>query len=138
MTDLAIALPPTWRRTSAPDHGVLVAARAATVPPSGFRPEVVLRCGPASLEALARRLHDFAVEDTDELDLFGRDVSYRRFAHRVGGVDVVCVQWSWHADGPMTEPAITLTGSVARSEYADYCEVFEAIAETVELGPRAA
>ena len=137
-TDLGIALPPSWRRTAAPDRGVLVSARAPNLPVSGFRPEVVLRFGSASLGDLARELNDFAVEDEDEFDLFGHDVSYQRFAHRVGEVDVVCDQWSWHADAPTTAPDVTLTCSVARQDYWDYCDVFEAIAETVDLGPRAA
>ncbi len=113
-------------------------ARAATVPPSGFRPAVVLRSGATPLEDLTRLLHDFAIEAEDDLDLFGRHVSYRRFAHRVGEVDVVCDQWCWQVDGPMTEPAITLTGTVARQDHGDYYGVFEAIARTVDLGPRAA
>jgi hypothetical protein len=136
-TDLGIALPPSWRRTSAPDRGVLVSARAATVPASGFRPEVVLRCDSAPLDELAGRLHDFALEDQDAFDLMGHDVSYRRFAHRVGGVDVLCDQWAWET-GPVTGLGVTLTCSVAREDYWDYCDVFEAIAETVDIGPRAA
>ena len=64
-------------------------------------------------------------------------MSYRRFAHRVGEVDVVCDQWSWPAM-PRQAPDVTLTCSVARQDYWDYCDVFEAIAETVDLGPRAA
>ncbi len=109
---------------------MLVSARAGTTPTSGFRPELALRCGSPPLEDLARRLQDFALEDEDEFDLFGHDVSYRRYAHRVGGVDVVCDQWSWSAAG------VTLTCSVAREDYWDYCDVFEAIAEAVDLGPR--
>ncbi len=133
-SDLGIALPPTWRRTAAPDQGVLVAARAATTPASGFRPQLVLRCDSPPLDDLARRLRDFALEDDDDFDLFGQDVSYRRFAHRLGAVDVVCDQWSWAAsDSP---GQVTLTCSVARQDYWDYCDVFEAVAETVDLGPR--
>lgn len=142
--DLGIALPPSWRRTTDPDRGVLVAARAAAVPASGFRPELVLRCASATpplaswrqgeLDDLARRLRDFVVEDDDEFDLLGHDVAYHRFAHRVGPVDVVCDQWGW-LPGPL---GVTLTCSVAREDYWDYCDVFEAIAETVHIGPQAA
>jgi hypothetical protein len=132
--DLGIALPRAWRRTSAPDRGVLVAARAAAVPVSGFRPELVLRSGSPTLEDLAVRLHDFALEDEDAFDLLGHDVAYRRFAHRVGVVDVLCDQWAWLQD----ERDLTLTCSVAREDYWDWCDVFEAIAETVEIRPRAA
>jgi hypothetical protein len=42
-SQLGIAVPPTWRRRSDPDHGVLVAARATQLPASGVRPELVLR-----------------------------------------------------------------------------------------------
>jgi hypothetical protein len=156
-TDLGIALPSSWRRTSAPDRGVLVSARAATVPASGLRPELLLRCSPVAaslaewrrqeLRDLAARLHDFVVEDEDE-------IAYRRFAHRLGPVDVMCDQWAWRDEravtglvagqvtgqvtGPVTGLGVTLTGSVAREDYWDYCGVFQAVAETVDIGPRAA
>jgi len=141
---LGIALPPTWRRRSDPDRGVLVAARATQVPPSGFRPELVLRYARVdddlttwreeAMGELADRLDDFDLEDDDEFDLLGNQVAYRRFAHRVGAADVVCDQWAWLARGV----GVTLTCSVAREEYADYCEMFETIAETVDLLPDAA
>ncbi len=142
---LGIAVPPTWRRRSDPDHGVLVAARATQVPPSGVRPELVLRyCRvpdddltawrEAAMGELADRLDDFALEDDDEFDLMDDRVAYRRFAHRLGAADVICDQWAWLTDGV----GVTLTCSVAREEYADYCDVFEAIAATVDLMPDAA
>ncbi len=142
--DLGIALPSTWRRRSDPERGVLVAARASTLPASGVRPELTLRCVPvdeelvdwraAAMIDLAARLDDFDLEDVDDFDLLGHEVAYRRFAHRVGPADVLCEQWAWLADGL----GVTLTCSVAREDYPDYCDVFEAIAETVELEPRAA
>ena len=61
-------------------------------------------------------------------------MSYHRFAHRLGAADLLCDQWSWLVDGL----GVTLTCSVAREDYPDYCDVFEAIAETVSIGPRAA
>jgi hypothetical protein len=138
---LGIAVPPTWRRRSDPDHGVLVAARATQVPPSGVRPELVLRYARVdddltawredAMGELADRLTDFALEDDDEFDLMGQQVAYRRFAHRLGTAEVVCDQWAWLAEGV----GVTLTCSVAREEYADYCDVFETIAETVDLLP---
>lgn len=84
-----------------------------------------------AMSELADRLVDFAVEDDDEYDLLGHRVAYRRFAHRLGVADVICDQWAWLAEGI----GITLTCSVAREEYAEYCDVFEAIAETVDLLP---
>ena len=63
--------------------------------------------------------------------------TYRRFAHRVGAADrCSCDQWAWPVGS--AEQGVTLTCSVARDDYPDYCDVFEAIAETVDLGPRAA
>ena len=142
--DLGIALPPSWRRTSDPEHGVLVSARSPSVPASGVRPALSLRCTPVveTLEAwreqemaeLAGRLEAFEVEDEDSYELMGSDVAYRRFAHRVGSADVLCDQWAWLADGL----GVTLTCSVAREDYWDYCDVFETIAETVDLSRPAA
>ena len=144
--DLRIALPPTWRRRSDPDHGVLVSARATALPVSGVRPELTLHCTPVddplrqwreqAMAALAGRLHGFDLEDDDEFDLLGHDVAYRRFAHRVGAADLLCDQWAWVVE----RLGITLTCSVAREDYWDWCDVFEAIAATVDLttlaGPR--
>ncbi len=136
--DLGIALPRSWRRTSDPERGVLVSARAPRTPASGFRPHVVLRCAPVpetlgawqeqEMSELAGRLAAFEVEDEDCFDLLGHDVAYHRFAHRRGAVDVLCDQWAWLVDGL----GITLTCSVAREDYWDYCDMFEAVAETVE------
>lgn len=140
---LGIAVPPTWRRRCDPDHGVLVAARATRLPASGVSPDLVLRCSRVddnedltawrerAMGELADLLVDFALEDDDQFDLLGHDVAYRRFAHRVGTADVLCDQWAWLAEGV----GLTLTCSVAREDYPDYCDVFEAIAETVDLLP---
>jgi hypothetical protein len=113
---------------------VLVSARAPTAPASGFRPEVVLRCDAADLGDLAAGLDDFALEDEDAFDLMGHDVAYTRFAHRVGSVDVLCDQWVWQ----VRSLSVRLTCSVAREDYWDWCDVFEAIAETVDIRPMAA
>jgi hypothetical protein len=136
--DSAIILPPRWRCTSDPERGVVVVARQASVPPSGVPPEVVL-CrtrvdGPLAswrsqaLDGLAERLDGFDLEDEDDIELDGRDVAYRRFAHRVGLAALVSDQWAWLADGV----GVTLTCTVAREDYAYYCDVFEAVAETVD------
>jgi hypothetical protein len=142
--DLGVTLPAGWARRSDPDHGVLLAARSPTPTPSGVRPEVTLRCAPVAedlatwrddaLAELGDRLVDFEVEDADDYHLDGHPVAYRRFAHRVALGGVVCEQWSWTVDGL----GVTLTGSVAREDYPAYCELFEQIAETVDLGAPAA
>lgn len=147
LAHLSVCVPSTWRHRRGADvgHGVLVAARAPALPPSGVRPELVLRTAAvdhagaeewrrAALAGLAQRLVDFALEDDDVYDLDGHEVHYHRFAHRVGVADVLCDQWSWLADGL----GVTLTCSAARVDYPDWCDVFEAVSETVELGRRAA
>ncbi|MCW2793639.1 MAG: hypothetical protein JWO76_2737 [Nocardioides sp.] len=136
--DVAISVPASWRRTSDPACGVLVAAAAATLPASGFRPSVRLTCQPApgdadawsaqSVADLRSTREDFALEDEDGYDLGGHEVGYRRYAHRLRGTDVLCDEWAWLLDGV----GLVLTCSVAREEYVDYCDVFEAIAQTVE------
>jgi hypothetical protein len=138
MTSPGICLPPRWRRTSDPARGVVVAARAPELPASGVRPELVLRCVPVAdgldpwrdgaVAELAARLDDFELEDEDRYELAGHQVSYRRFAHSATLDDLVCDQWAWLVDGR----GLTLTCTVAREDYADYCDVFEAIAETLD------
>lgn len=144
IADLTIALPPRWRRRADPDHGVLVHARAPVVPSSGTAPELVLRCAAVdgdlaswrreALDELAAQLPDLDVEDEDVFDLEGREVVYARFAHRLGLADLVSEQWSWRVGGV----GFTLTGTVAREDYEDWCDVFEAVAATFEPGSRAA
>jgi hypothetical protein len=139
--DVRISVPASWRRTSDPACGVLVAATATTVPPSGFRPSVRLRCEPAPDAASAWSAHcvselrstreEFALEDEDDYDLGRHHVGYRRYAHRLRGADVLCDEWAWLVDGI----GFVLTCSVAREDYLDYCDVFEAIAQTVEPPP---
>ena len=142
--DIGICLPVTWRRRSALAHGVVVSARSTVLPASGVHPELTLRCVPVDTDLetwraeaigeLAARLVDFDVEDDDAFELLGRPVAYHRFAHRLGSADVLSDQWAWLSDGL----GVVLTCSVAREDYPDYCDVFEAIAETVSVGPRAA
>lgn len=137
--DISVALPRRWATRTDPDHDVVVAARPPVLPPSGFPPEIVLRSVPVeaglgawredAMAALDIQLDRFEVEDSDEFDLDGQPVVYRRFAHRVGGIDVICDQWAWLVDGV----GVTLTGSVAREEYAAYCDVFEDVATTVSV-----
>lgn len=144
IADLTIALPPRWRRRADPDHGVLVHARAPSVPPSGTAPELVLRCAAVdgdltswrreALDELAARLPEMDVEDEDVFDLEGREVVYARFAHRLGLAELVSEQWSWRVGGV----GFTLTGTVAREDYEDWCDVFEAVAATFEPDSRAA
>jgi len=137
--DVALALPRQWitRRQPAPD--IVVLSRARTVPASGFRPELVVQSQPVTgdLEswcddtatALREQWDRLELEDDDVFDLNGHRVGYRRFAHVVGAVDVMCEQWSWLVEGH----GITLTCSVAREDYLDYGDLFEQVADTVEI-----
>ncbi|MGA8845498.1 MAG: hypothetical protein WB471_02665, partial [Nocardioides sp.] len=154
---LGLAVPLTWRRRSDPDRGVLLAARATWLPPSGVRPELVLRICRADagedltawrervMGELADLLVDFALEDGgegSEYDRTGHPVAYRRFAHRLGSTDVLCDQWAWllveAGVGAGVGVGITLTCSVAREEYGEYCDAFQAIAASLDPSPEAA
>ena len=136
--DPAIILPPRWRCSFEPERGVVVTARQASIPPSGVPPELVLcrtrvddslaSWRTRALAGLAERLEAFELEDEDDLELDGREATYRRFSHRTGLADLVSDQWAWVVDGV----GVTLTCTVAREDYADYCDVFEAVAETVD------
>ncbi|MFC4784467.1 hypothetical protein ACT8ZV_08335 [Nocardioides sp. MAHUQ-72] len=138
--DLGIAVPRGWRRSADPAHGLLLAARASVLPKSGFRPTLTLRCEPvtgdraawrdAALREAAESLPAFEVEDADEFELAGRDVSYRRYAHAAGSADVICEEWAWQLDGL----GVVLTGAVAREDYPDHCDLFEAVAEAFDPG----
>ena len=76
----------------------------------------------------------YDLEDEDTFELGGHDVVYRRFSHTVAGVPVLSDQWLWVVDGLGHQ----LLGTVAADEYADYCDVFESVAETFdpEVGGR--
>lgn len=142
--EILVDLPVRWHRRDEPDRGVVVAARPRRVPASGLCPEVVVRCTTVAddlvawradaIAALGRQLVDFALEDEDGFPLGDHEVAYRRFAHRSGPWDVLCEQWAWLVDGL----GVTLTCSVAREDYPTFCDVFEAIAETLDVLPSAA
>ncbi len=138
---LTLAVPRRWATFDDPAPGVALVSRAPTPTPSGFTPELTLRTGPVdaptlaewrreAMAALALQLDDLEVEDTDEVDLDGEPVGYARFSHLIGGIDVVCDQWAWLRGGI----GVTLTGTVARVDYADYADLFEDVAATVRTG----
>lgn len=132
--DVVVKVPRQWITRSDPERGIVLAARARVVPTSGFAPGLVLLTAPAvidTVEALRAQLRDVEVEDSDSFDLDEHPVTYLRFSHRVGDTDVLCDQWQWSVEGTV----VTLTGSVARDDYADYCDLFEEVAATVELRP---
>lgn len=108
------------------------------MPPSGVHPEVVLTVEPVgapldvwradALAELAQVLDDFELDDAEDYELEGRPVAYRRFAHRHVLADLVSEQWAWLLD----RTGLVLSCTVAREDYAAWCEVFEAVAATVE------
>lgn len=144
LPEVTVCLPPRWRRRSDPDRGVLLHARAPAPPPSGVHPEVVLRVEPVAaplvawraeaLTELANRLYDFELDDVEDYELEGRPVAYRRFAHRIAVADLVSEQWAWQVGGT----GLVLTCTVAREDYAAWCDVFESIAATLDPGLDAA
>lgn len=142
---VTLALPRRWTTRDDPAPGVVLLARAPSPTAAGLIPELVLRTGPIgddltldewreeAMAALGTQLRDLEIEDSDLVDLDGEPARYLRFGHRLGDVDVLCEQWAWLYDGL----GVTLTGSVARADYADYCDLFEDVAATVRLVRRA-
>jgi len=138
-----IAVPPHWRRSADPGNGVLVSARCPVAGPTGVVALIRLEVEPVSgslprwraedLRTTATRRTDFELDDEDDYDLDGREVSYRRFAFRRDADDLLCEQWAWLEDGL----GYTLTCTVGRADYLDYCDVFEAVAATFDPQPPA-
>jgi hypothetical protein len=138
-----VRLPGRWRRSADPERGVLVTARCPVAGASGVVPLIRLEMHPVpgslhtwredDLRATAARRRDFELDDEDDYDLGGWGVAYRRFGYRRDRDDVLCEQWAWLVDGI----GYTLTCTVGRADYPDYCDVFEAVAETFEPLQRA-
>lgn len=127
--ELSLSLPRHWPPRDDPARGIVLAARSPVVPPSGFVPELVLRTVP--LDDLPAPPSGVDVEDSDEFELSGRTVGYERLGHRVGTTDVLTEQWTWI----IGDTAVVLTGTAARADYADYCDVFEDVAATLGITP---
>ena len=129
-TRVPVTMPRRWRRV----RGRYL---APGVHGSGLAPRLEHRAEPldddldawhrlvAATDA-ARADHD--LEDVDAFELGGHEVVYRRFGHTVAGVPVLSDQWLWVVDGVGHQ----LLGTVAAEEYADYCDVFESVAETFD------
>jgi hypothetical protein len=140
--EIRLTVPHGWHRSSNARQDVLLAAHPRTTPASGVRPSLTLCCESVpddlatwrarALTELAGRLDDFELEDEDDVDLDGHQVAYRRFSHRSRVADLLCDQWAWLVDGF----GLVLTGTVAREDYPDLCDVFELVAETLDPRPR--
>ena len=127
---LPVTMPRRWRRVRG---GYL----APGVHGSGLAPRLEHRAEPfdGDLDAWRRLVSDadaarpdHDLEDEDVFELGGHDVVYRRFGHGVTGVPVLSDQWLWVVDGLGHQ----LLGTVAADDYADYCDVFESVAETFD------
>lgn len=135
------SLPPGWIHRSDPARGILLAARPApsTGPATGPPPEITLRTElhpgddleawrDAALAALGTVLAAYELEDDDLYDADGLDCAYRRFGFRAEGAEVLVEQWAWLVDGV----GLTLSCAVPREHYADYCDLFDALAAAVD------
>jgi hypothetical protein len=129
-TRLPVTMPRRWSRVRG---GYL----APGVHGSGLAPRLEHRAEPfdEDLDAWHRLVAeadatrpDHDLEDEASFELGGRDVVYRRVGHAVSGVPVLSDQWLWVVDGLGHQ----LLGTVATHEYADYCDVFESVAETFD------
>lgn len=135
-----VRLPSRWRLTADPDHGVLISGRCPTAGASGVVPLIRLELHAVAdsatlnswrqddLHEMAGRRRDFELDDEDDYDLGGWGVAYRRFGFRRDDEELLCEQWAWLIDGL----GYTLTCTMGRADYADYYEVFEAVAATFE------
>lgn len=131
--DLPLVLPPGWRRAGRPGAGILLSATPPQPGPSGVRPGINLVAAPVTctlddwveqtLRDLAADLAHLELEDEDDYD-DGCPVTYRRFSYAHQGHDLLCDLWAWVSDGT----GVMLTGTVAREDYLDYCDLFEAVA----------
>jgi hypothetical protein len=137
--DISIDVPPRWRRSADPDLGIVVAARAPVTPASGFAPNLVLDAEPvdgsfdrwqeSAATELSSIVEEYGEEDSDAYLLGDEQVRYRRMSFRTGEHEVVSEQWCWLIQGV----GFTLTGTVAREDYADYTDLFEDVAGTFSV-----
>ena len=137
--DISIGVPSHWRQSSDLDHGIVMAARAPATPGSGFVPRFVLDAEPvdcsfeswqeSALAALGDQLQGFDQEDTDDYQLGHEHARYRRVSFVSSEHNLVSEQWCWLIEGV----GLTLTGTVAREDYADFCDLFEDVAGTLAV-----
>ena len=137
-----IAVPPGWERVSDPAPGVALLMGARRCPASGVLPSmavaVVDLASDLSPAAYLERLRDeltagldgAEVEDEDSFELDGAPVDYLRLAHRSDERHLVSEVWIWLTD----RRAWSVSGTVDRRDYADWCDVFEGVATTFDPG----
>lgn len=134
-----LSLPRRWPRFNDPACGLLVLVRSPVVPPGGYLPTLALTVEPidhtelgqwrqAAQAELAGSLTSFEAEDEDTYDQLGHPTHYLRFAHRWRTHDLIGETWAWQPG----EAGVVLSATVARADYAEYCELFEDVAATVD------
>jgi hypothetical protein len=135
-----IAVPPGWERVARPAPGVALLMGARRRPASGVLPSMAVavvdlapdRARAAYLgrlrDELTAGLDGAEVEDEDSFELDGAPVDYLRLAHRSDDRHLVSEVWVWLTDGR----AWSVSGTVDRRDYADWCDVFEGVAATFD------
>ena len=73
-------------------------------------------------------LDEAEVEDEDSFELDGGPVHYLRLAHRDDDRHLVSEVWLWLTDGR----AWSVSGTVDRRDYGDWCDVFEEVVATFD------
>ena len=135
-----IAVPTGWDRLANPVPGIPLVMAARQRPASGVLPSMAVAVAELGSgwsragylgglrDELAASLESGVVEDEDALELDTGEVSYLRVAHRSGEAELVSEVWVWLCGGR----AWSVSGTVDRRDYADYCDVFEGVADTFD------
>ena len=135
-----IAVPSGWERLTDPVPGVPLVMAARQRPASGVLPSMAVAVAELGSgwsrsaylgelrDELTASLDGGVVEDEDALELDTGEVSYLRVAHRSGATELVSEVWVWLCAGR----AWSVSGTVDRCDYADYCDVFEGVADTFD------
>ena len=134
-----IAVPPGWERVADPVPGVALLIAARRRPASGLLPSMAVAADLAPgcsrsgyLDALraelAGGLDSADIEDEDAFELDGGEIDYLRLAHRHEDRHLVSEVWVWLTEGR----AWSVSGTLDRRDYADWCDVFEGVAATFD------
>lgn len=135
-----IAVPHGWEQVTDPVAGVALLLAARRRPASGVLPSMAVAAVPlapgrtrsaylSDLRAeLTDGLDDAEVEDEDSFELDGGLVDYLRLSHRDDDRHLVSEVWLWLVDGR----AWSVSGTVDRRDYADWCDVFEEVVATFD------
>lgn len=123
-----LLVPPGWDAAAEPALG-LVRLSAPTCPPSGFRPGIVLTRLPLVADEDPRAAWEASgavVEDEDAYDTDLGPARYYRVGWRADRRELVGEIWCWEVG----DEVFTLTGCVARADFALYTDLLELVAAT--------